>query len=271
MIAFRLPNDAGLSSNAPNVASVGIPGSPLLLFLPATRAVPERYEHFLGLAASLGFHTLALDYANRGLSLVKLCAGDTDCYAAVQQNRLDGSHPNRWSAISPADAIIPRLIAALAELERIAPEGEWGRFCSAGTVRWSELVVAGHSQGGGQAAFIAHAQPVRGALMFSAPAQTDAGVPASWLLGPSVTPADRMFGLTASTDVYAQRIAATWRTMELDDHGIVTDLDLGSPGEAHRRSIDDSTPLDDSGRPVLQPVWRSMLESVWSRGVIAIS
>jgi len=65
---------------------------------------------------------------------------------------------------------------------------------------WSHIVVAGHSQGGGHAAFLAMTVPggVRRAALFSAPqdepAKADPPV-AQWVRGPSNTPLQAFYGL----------------------------------------------------------------------------
>src|ERR1700712_3772546 len=130
MISFPLPDHHGhgFAPNALNYASSGTAGGPLLLFLPATRSVPADYRSFLDTASSLGYHVLALDYFNRGRSVVKTCAGIPDCYAAMQRNRFDGTHPNEWSAIAPRDSILSRLRVALQYLRTSDAAGDWSRY-----------------------------------------------------------------------------------------------------------------------------------------------
>jgi pimeloyl-ACP methyl ester carboxylesterase len=276
VIRFQLPGD-DIRPNARNWAQAGTTGSPLLLFLPATRSIPRHYELFLSCAASLGFTVLALDYANRGPSLAAMCAGLPDCYEAVQLNRFDGTAPNRWSAVDETNAILGRLVRALAELSELDPEGGWENWLRAGEPRWDRVVVAGHSQGGGQAAFIGKRHPLLGTIMFSAPAQTDAGVSAPWLSVPGRTPPSRSFGFVSAHDGYFESVVNSWKALGLATpvdvesglrsgaHAVVSDFPLGTAAEAHRRSISDSTPLDHTGSPVFEPVWRYLLDAVWHR------
>lgn len=70
---------------------------------------------------------------------------------------------------------------------------------------WSNIIVAGHSQGGGSAAFLAMTlpadTPVKRVVMLSAPndhikdSLKGDSAPASWILSSSTTPLDRFFGL----------------------------------------------------------------------------
>jgi pimeloyl-ACP methyl ester carboxylesterase len=278
MISFQLPVADGrpFSPNAHNLAAPGKPGSPLLLFLPATRAVPRDYRDFLTMASHTGFHVLALDYSNRGKSVVKTCAGIPDCYAAVQQNRFDGTDPNGWSAIQPQDSILSRLRSALAHLRETDPSGGWARYGTGEHVDWKNIVVAGHSQGGGQSAFIAHRHRVHGAIMFSSPVQTDAGIPATWLTTKSATPASRMYGFVNSHDMYYQNVIGSWRALGMgapvnanDDlldyrkaHTVVSTTDYGTPDESHLWTATDLTPKLANGTPVYAKVWQWMLDRV---------
>ena len=277
MISFQLPGTAGrdFSPNAHNLAWSGTVGGPLLLFLPATRAVPRDYRTFLGLASQAGFHVLALDYSNRGPSVVKTCAGIPDCYAAVQQNRFDGTDPNAWSAVPPEDSILNRLRTALGYLRSTDPSGGWARYASGSHVHWADIVVAGHSQGGGQSAFIAHRHRVHAAIMFSSPVQTDAGVPATWLTTRSATPASRLYGFVDSHDMYYQNVIGSWHALGMgtpvnaDDaldfskaHTVVSTADYGTPDESHLWTATDATPTLPDGTPVYEKVWRWLLEQV---------
>ena len=264
LTSFRLPetSDSFLTPNARNFAVSGTTGSPLLLFLPATRAIPRDYRAFLSTAASLGFHVLALDYPNRGRSVVRLCAGIPTCYGSVQRNRFQGGGASPFSAVDRRDSILNRLRMSLDYLQQNDPNGGWSSYRSGASIRWDRVVVAGHSQGGGLSAYIAHRFRVRGALMFSSPVQSDAGVPARWMRTSGATPASDQYGLVDSGDRYASNVTASWATIGMTGaHALVSDLDLGSPRDAHLRTVTDLTPRLD-GEPVLAPTWRWMLTQV---------
>lgn len=277
MISFPLPDSAdhSYSPNAHNLAEPGTAGSPLLLFLPATRAVPRDYRAFLHTASAAGFHVLALDYWNRGMSVVKTCAGIPDCYGAVQQNRFNGSAPNAWSAIAPGDSILARLRSALDYLRESDPSGGWSRYSKGDHIHWRDIVVAGHSQGGGQSAFIAHRHRVHGVIMFSSPVQSDNGVPATWMTTKGATPASRMFGFVNSNDMYYQNVVGSWRALGMgapvvvdpaldfrQAHTIVSTARYGTPDQSHLWTATDTTPRQPDGTPVYEDVWRSLLSRV---------
>jgi len=280
-LRFTLAANGGvrLAPNAPNLASRTTSAGPLLLFLAATRAEPTDYRSFLAVAKSSGYHVLALDYWNRGLSVEKTCGEHPQCYTDLQRNRLDGSHKTPFSSVSPADSILTRLRRSLHYLAMKDKQGGWQQYLRGSSIDWRRIVVAGHSQGGGESAYIAHLHRVRGALMFSSPVDTSHGIAASWMGSPGATPAADMYGFIDRGDVFYDKIRGSWTKLGLDrfgpaanaslappyrSHELLSDVDLGRPGEAHLRTITDKTPLTPSGAPVFAPVWKWMLSQLYS-------
>jgi len=278
-LTFRLPELHGeeYTPNARNIALRTDAHGPLLLFLPATRAVPRDYRAFLDAAQSVGYHVLALDYWNLGRSVARTCGADPHCYGNVQANRFDGSHATRYSAIAESDSILSRLTHALQLLNQRDPRGGWNAYLTADHVNWNRVVLAGHSQGGGEAAYIAHVHRVRGVLLFASPVASDGTVVASWLTRAGRTPSSRYYGFDASGDMYFSRIQGSWAALKVGGtasavrvttgvpiggaHRLVTELPLGTPGEAHSRMISDGGPRSASGLPVFRPIWLWMLKA----------
>ena len=275
---FRLDQVAGVryTPNARNVALRSTADAPLLLFLPATRAVPVDYRRFLDSAGDAGYHVLALDYGNRGRSVAQTCARDAACYSDLQANRFDGSHPTGYSSTAPGDSILARLRHALRTLDERDPHGGWNRFFDGDRIRWGRIVLAGHSQGGGESAFIAHGHLVQGVLLFGSPVESDQGVTAAWMARPGVTPVSRYYALDSRRDMYADRITGSWAALHLPGrprsigvepparlpHQLVTDRALGTPQESHSLFITDRGPRGDRDAPVFRDVWLAMLKAV---------
>ncbi|MBG6108126.1 alpha/beta fold hydrolase [Frigoribacterium sp. CG_9.8] len=275
LISFRLDPPAGqiLFPNRNNYAQHAASPGALLLFLPATGAQPSDYRMFLRTAVASGYNVLGLDYWNRGKSVVNTCGGDPECYTAVQRNRFDGTVPSAVSNVEPANSILNRLTLALTQLETVDPAGQWGRYLDHGQVDWSRIVLAGHSQGGGESAYIAHLHLVHGVLMFSSPVLTDDGAPAAWMREPGMTPASRMYGFVNQNDMYFSKIAGSWSVLQLQQagspalvdvprgsHQLVSTLDMGTPAEAHGRTVTDGTAQSPDGVPLYQPTWEWMLD-----------
>src|SRR6188768_1362729 len=96
-----------------------------------------------------------------------LSVGIPRCYGVVQRNRSEGGAPTEFSAVDRQDSSLNRLLMALSHLQQSDQGGGWSRYYSGDSIRWDRVVVAGHSQGGGLSAYIAHRYRVHGALMFS--------------------------------------------------------------------------------------------------------
>jgi hypothetical protein len=268
---FRLAEAgaAPLVPNHENYAARSRTAGPLLLFLPATGEKPADYSRLLTAASRQGYHVLGLDYWNLGRTVASTCNRDAACYGDVQRNRFDGSSPVPQSRVAPQDSVLGRLVPALAYLRRQDPHGGWGRYTADGRIRWQDVVVAGHSQGGGEAAYIAHTHAVRGALLFGAPIVTDGDVAATWLSTPGRTPASRVFAFDDSHDVFFPRITASWQRLGLGAPRLVSPTTTRFTGHAlvetlpmrhaHLRVASDATPLDAAGDPVFASAWSWML------------
>lgn len=285
---FRLQESNGVeyTPNAMNFAARTSPDSPLLLFLPATRERPSNYTAFLDTARERGFHVLALDYWNNGASVEATCGAIPTCYTDVQRNRLTGEHPTVYSAVDPTNSIVNRLKTAIFHLTQSDPTGGWGRFAGRRGIDWDNIVFAGHSQGGGESAYIAHIHRVLGVLMFSSPVDSDNGVNASWMGSPGATSPSREFGFDDTGDIFSARIQASWDAMGLDrfgapvnvghgipagSHELLTTAHLGTPMQSHSFEITDRTPRRPDGQPLFENVWKWMLAQVWIATPIGIS
>lgn len=274
---FRLDtvDGARLSPNRDDLAARTSARGPLLVFLPATRAQPSDYTQFLSAATNAGYHVIGLDYWNLGRTLSRTCAGREQCYTLVQRNRFDGTAASPYSRVQAAGSIVSRLRNAIEHLADVDPTGRWGRFVRHGDVQWRDIVIAGHSQGGSEAAFIGHIRPVRGVLMFGAPAVSLGDRHASWINRRGVTPTSREYAFASVDDEYGPFIRPSWRAMALpgarapfitrnaapidDPHVIETTLAVPAGDTAHSIVVSDDTPRDALGNPVLLPVWRWLL------------
>jgi hypothetical protein len=280
-LRFTLPTSSGTaySPNNPNLADRTIRKSPMVLFLAATRARPMDYRSFISTAAGAGYHVLALDYTNTGRSVQATCRAKAACYTAVQRNRLDGSHSSAFSSVRPADSILARLRSALRYLRANDPNGGWGRYLNGSTINWSRIVVAGHSQGGGESAYISHLHKVRGALMFASPVETTNGVAASWMHKPGKTSASRLYAFDSDNDMFFSKIRGSWTMLGMDtfgapqtivageplhSHELLSARDIGNKHESHSRTITDNTPRSH-GVPVFRSVWKWMLAQLYTR------
>ncbi len=253
----------------------------LLVFLPGSFGKPRHYRLIVQLAARLGFHAVGLRYPN-SWTVHSLCAKSPDslCHEKVRAEIFSGVDHSSLLEVDSVNSIRHRLWALLHYLERHFPEEGWEQFLQeAEQIRWDRIVVAGHSQGGGHAAFVGKHFTVARVLMF---AWSDLWRSenqwriAPWITPDHATPAERYFGFTHTQDNLLARLM-TWQLLGMDrfgapvnvdtmalpyaySHQLVTSIQPARFGAFHGSvAVDDATPLDSTGTPVLEPVWSYLL------------
>jgi hypothetical protein len=237
----------------------------LLVFLPGTKGKPANATRFLGEAASVGYHVIGLDYSD-DVAAAQACKDDLACYGTFRQGIIE-TGPN---------SIEHRLVAVLGYLAKAHPKDGWAAFLDHGKLAYASIAFAGHSQGGGHAAWIAKHHAVARVLMFSSVVDASAAaVPATWVTEKGATPPERYIGFDHVDDVFAARIAADWKALGLDAFGKRTSIDgANRPFKSHQLTTavpeptgmrahnavigDRATPLAND-TPVFRDVWDAML------------
>jgi hypothetical protein len=192
------------------------PRDRLLVFLPGTGVDPSYYREICETAAGLGVHAVGLMYVNP-YAFAALYTNDCDdCYAQARNEIVTGEDTSPDVECDRANSIRNRLLALLQYLDANHPADGWNRFFSGTNVVWRKLILAGHSQGAGHAAFIASRTLVSRLLMFDitdwyAPENR----PATWMTQPFVTPPSAMFMFSHTNDPFflAERQLPTWYAM----------------------------------------------------------
>lgn len=316
--ACQMPADIG--SNRHYIARPRVTQGRLLVMLGGSDAAPTRYRALIDEAARTGLDAISLSYANDDIIALR-CSEDA-CYESLRGEVAFGRDVH-YSPLSRAyasdattrgvpieDSIVMRLVALLDYLAR-TDDVRWRRYLrtdfGSPYVRpgnglpaypdWSHIVLAGHSQGGGEAAFMAMHLPhaVARVLLFSSPQDSvsQAGVlrPARWLMHPSRTPMSRWFGLrhapglqpTSDSDEgpLGDRVNANWRvlggsglpgadngddqpftevfTAERPQHRLFISLPSGINALKHHNS----TAVDDAYARLAVPVWHYLLRAYW--------
>ncbi|HOW97365.1 MAG TPA: hypothetical protein P5567_13060 [Kiritimatiellia bacterium] len=254
--------------------------TPLVLFLPGTGASPAQYEEFARRAASNGFHAIGLQYVN-GDTVSTLCGGDSDtnCHARIREEILFGTNASPWVEVDPGNSVAGRLEALLRYLTNQYPAEAWGAYVEEdGRAAWSNLIVAGHSQGASHAAFLAKKEAVRRALLFGNEADWVTGLGAApWFSWPSPTPTNRYIALTHRQDILLLQ-EATWTALGVAGTQVLAEASTDPACEWTHRLVTEvapatgsgwlayhSAPIADlytprsNGVPVLLPVWTWML------------
>lgn len=256
----------------------------LFVMLPGTGGIPRYYREIVRTGALRGYHSIGLTYPNDA-AVIDLCTQslDPDCAGKVREEVLTGQDRSPIVSVNRDASIIGRLEDLVGYLDRTYPSEGWGRLLFGGTLDWSRVTVAGHSQGAGHAAYLGKLRSLDRLVMFSGP--SDLGLanatPARWLSLPNATSAERQFGFTHTGDelIPLALVDQNWTLLGLAEFGPSVSVDNAtanyemshrlltsappnpnSPGSVpqprHSSTVVDAvTPLNADGTPLYRPVW----------------
>lgn len=271
----------------------------LLLHLPGTDSNPEGAQEWLYTAAAHGYHAIGLKYQNEpGMATVCSLNTNLNCYEDLANETVTGlfypdAMPDAPKQVRRADSIENRVQKLLAGLAALAPASEnWGQFLDAtGGVRWSQIAVSGHSQGGSCALFLAKTRTVDRAVLFAtmdwifAPTNRQP----AWFANPGVTPVERIYGFThhkdnLDTNGFWQQ-EPIWADIGIAPFGPITFVESNTPPFAGTHQLtsnvrpgatnengtfkyhnsvitDEAAPRLPGGENAWLPVWSYMLTNV---------
>lgn len=233
---------------------------PLLVWLPGTNGRPaEGPKGVLRTALDSGYRVIGLSYLNRN-AVSQVCAGPRlrshrNCAESMRQQRVWGNAPSAPIDDRPEDAIVPRLTRLLMHLAEQDPAGQWAGYLDGDEPRWGRIVLAGQSQGGGMAAFIAKTRAVAGVLTFSGGWDREAGGGlAGWYRQRSATPPERWHATYHVQETAADLLAQSYRDLAVPPAQVhALDLPLRPGGQPHGDGI---------ANTAYAPLWRQMLDAV---------
>lgn len=224
------------SYQAAYVPSTGPRRNELVVFFPGTTGVPASFENFCQNAANQGYHAIALTYEN-DQSMQSLCGMSEDprCYRDVRTEVLTGEDRSSKVEVDRPNSIEFRLAAFLHYLQRNHPDQQWGQFLTSQNsswtdcIDWSQLLLCGHSQGAGYAAFAGTLHETKRVVMMSGgDYRLTVDEPAPWLFDDPATPKERWFQFQHYHDMRAES-GPGWEALDLLDFGPVADVDSEPP------------------------------------------
>lgn len=179
----------------------------LFLYLPGTTASPQAYTQLIERSAALGYHAIGLSYVNE-LAVNAVCSGmgASGCHEFVRREVILGVDLSPLVDVDLDNSIFNRLDRLLAHLEGIFPNEGWDTYRDpSGQIRWDRVVVSGHSQGAGHAAFIGKLERVARVVLF---AGTE---PAPWTSsGTFATPAADYYGFVHAMEPFFTGFQMSW-------------------------------------------------------------
>ncbi len=218
----------------------------LLVFLPGTGAVAQNYQLILGQAARAGYHAIGLTYPNEQ-AVGTLCAAQpASCYASTRLEILTGNTTSGVVELNRANSIENRLIKLLRFMRAAEPSAGWGQYLlTDSTVEWRRISIAGHSQGGGHALFIAQRYEVYRASAYASYGDylPNSTATAPWVTQAYATPATRLAGFISTRDELISPVGAltTWGTIGMSGAAVNVDTTAG-PYVTGQRFVTAATP-----------------------------
>ena len=217
----------------------------LLVFLPGATFRPGEYQLVEKEASRLGYHVIGLMYQNdKGVDA--LCKTDVsesgNCSELMRWEILTGKDSSGLTNVTPANSIdnrLTKLLVWLSKDENHADEG-WSRFLEIGgdgnlAPKSSQIAVAGHSQGAGEAAFIAKLRHVDRVVMFAGPPERSDAHRLTFQVDPWIaigqTPVSKYFAMYHSreplalpvvtpTVVYVSNLTANLTVLGMFEFGV---------------------------------------------------
>lgn len=259
------------------------PNGLLFVFFPGTFGRPNNNQWVLEAAAREGYRAIGLEYVNTTddparSSLVQICGPGKDpaCAGGIRRARWFGGDGGMGVSVAPADAALNRLVRLLKRLDQLHPGEGWGGDLKGDGMDWSRVVVGGHSQGAGMAAFIAKRERVARVVLMSGGPDAQNGDYAAWVKAPAATPGDRWYGLTHAAEPGSAGLVRAYKLLGAPgepaapgDPGfatahifvVSTPPRAGGLGDPAHGSVaaDQVTPLSHDGEAAFMPVWRQML------------
>ncbi|MFT7772370.1 alpha/beta hydrolase family protein [Roseateles sp.] len=232
---------------------------PLLVWLPGTNGQPEHGPKALfATVLDEGYRLVALSYIDTP-AVAQVCVParlrkQPACAGRFRQQRVWGDEPNAPVDDRPEDAIVTRLTQLLRHLAERDPTGQWQGYLDGEEPRWSRIVLAGQSQGGGMAAFLAQTRTVAGVVMFSGGWDHGAnGDLAAWYRRRSATPPTRWQATYNVQEPQAGTLDRIYRTLGIPSAQVHA-LDLPVVSRLPH--------TDGVGNAAYAPLWHEMLATV---------
>jgi hypothetical protein len=221
-----------------------IKNNKLFLFMPGTNGIALRGPKNLFLTAiNQGYKVINLSYINTP-AVARICKGenleeDSKCTDEFRTMRIFGTNNFPLITDKPYDAIENRLVKLLKYLSENDKEGNWSTYLDGEHPKWEEIAVAGQSQGGGMAAFIAKQYVVARVIDFSGGWDYSAkNQIAFWYSYKSATPLDRWYGTYHAQEPMASTIEETYIAMKIpESHIYAFNLSFPEGKKAHSNGV----------------------------------
>jgi pimeloyl-ACP methyl ester carboxylesterase len=245
------------------------PREELVLMIEGTGAKALGCRTFDSCFARMGYHVISIDYPNTIITTVCSDSPDSTCFDGFREEILFGRPVSEKVQVDSVNCIVNRFTRLLLWLAMHDRRGGWKTFLKDGQPRWDRVVVAGHSQGAGHAAYLGKRFPLAGVIMLSGPQDYLKVLqrPAPWQIQEGQTPAERHFAFLNLQDPFKY-------PFQVADVSAVTGFSMADTTMVHagvpvasRRHIfvNDLETEDHHGstmNTVFLPVWQHIMDRI---------
>ena len=211
----------------------------LFIFLPGTTGYPAVYKLIVKKAAALGYHAIGLMYPNN--SDIYTAAGsnaDNTQFGKCRQEIFDGTDQTTGVSVNSDNCIKNRLYNLLVYLQGLHPDQNWQQFISNGEVDWSKCTLAGHSQGGGHALYIAKKVSLERAIGFSSiDWNSSLSQSAAWIFDANTTPLSKVYSINNINDEIFSYANVQTQLTDLGLTGPAISIDNNAPPYANSHTL----------------------------------
>jgi hypothetical protein len=242
------------------------PLNKLVLMIVGTGAPAKDNLPFDSFAASAGYHVISLDYDNTVITTACSNSDDSACFNGFRQEIVFGEPVSALVAVDSINSIYHRFYALLLYLSKKYPRQGWQQYINNDSIQWQKIIVAGHSQGAGHAAYLGKKFPVNRVLIFAGPQDYLAhfNSPASWLSEKGITHPSKYFAFLHLKDPFDfnKQLAGCLKLMQ----AATADTLLVQPGVAVTKNkhilvtnIESANPHGSMLQPVFKKAWAYLL------------
>lgn len=264
-----------------------VPKNKLFVFLPGTTGTPYYYRLIVTKAAQMGYHAIGLMYPNS--SDLYTAAGTNPDLMAFGKGRKEifqGTDEITGVSVNASNCIKNRLLKLLVYLDYHYPNQHWGQYFANNNINWNKCVIAGHSQGGGEAFYIAKQVGVAKAISFSSIDWNSLlNQSAAWVTEASATPINAFYSFNAVRDQLFSITNVNTQLTQMgilpppvsidnvpppynNSHRLITNANAAVPTSVPNvfpdhniTSLDDFVPKDNTGKVVVyfDKAWEYLL------------
>lgn len=213
--------------------------------------------------------------------MADLCGQSRDiyCFEKVRREILDGVDRSNKVSVNRSNSLENRLVKVLLYLHNQHPDEGWLNYLDGNALKWSSMIFAGHSQGGGETALIAKRHRVARAVMFASPSDysTELNAFAPWQSATHATPIKNYYGFAHVNDpISADLVLPVWELLGMNVYGNSVSVDgtLAPYNKSHELTtaatpvssgdysyhnslvVDTFTPKLSDNTPMFKTVWQ---------------